>query len=76
MDPEEIYNYLVRVVEEDAEYERFMRMLSRHYRKHKRDIDEFLEFMKEFQEEYKEYDERQKGVLATAMRYLLSLLKD
>lgn len=76
MDPEEIYTYLVRVVEDDAEYERFMRMLSQHYRKHKRDIDEFLEFMKEFQEEYKGYDSGQKGVLATAMRYLLSLLKD
>ena len=48
MDPDSVYAYLVRVVEEDAEYERFMRMLSKHYKKHKRDIDEFLRFMKEF----------------------------
>ena len=76
MDPDSVYAYLVRVVEEDAEYERFMRMLSKHYRAHKRDIDEFLELMKEFQEEYKSYDERQKAVLATAVRYLFSLVRE
>jgi uncharacterized tellurite resistance protein B-like protein len=76
MDTDSIYAYMVQVVEEDKEYHKFIKLLSKYYPTHKRDIDEFILLMKEFQEEYRHYNEQQKGVLATAFRYLVSLLKE
>lgn len=73
--PETCYQYMVRVVEQDAEYDKFIALLKTGYMVHQTEIDCFLEYMKEFQNRYTKYDDKDKSVLFTAVRYLASLLE-